>query len=176
RGWVVQELHAREREVLRAEQLAAVGQLAAGVAHEIRNPLTSIKMLVQLALEDGAAVPRGDLGVIETEVRKMEHSLQTFLDFARPAKAERRPLDLSDIAHAVLGLIRGRAEKQGVAARVGTPDPPVTLTADPGQLRQVLVNVVLNALDVMPGGGVLQLAVRSAPGLVEIDVSDTGPG
>ena len=119
---VVQELQQREREVLRAEQLAAVGQLAAGVAHEVRNPLTSIKMLVQLALEDKIGLPRDDLWVIESEVRKMEHSLQTFLDFARPPKPERRRLDLHDVIGNVLGLTRGRLEKQRVKVRVEVAD------------------------------------------------------
>jgi two-component system sensor histidine kinase HydH len=173
---VVQELQQREREVLRAEQLAAVGQLAAGVAHEVRNPLTSIKMLVQLAIEDKAGLPRDDLWVIESEVRKMEHSLQTFLDFARPPKAERRPMNLQDIITGVQGLIRGRAEKQKVSLQVQFPLEPIVLTADAGQLQQVLVNLILNAFDAMPTGGKLNLLVRNLSGWVEIDVSDTGHG
>ncbi len=173
---VVQELQQREREVLRAEQLAAVGQLAAGVAHEVRNPLTSIKMLVQLGLEEGATIPRDDLRVIEGEVRKMEQSLQTFLDFARPPKPERQHVDLHDVVNGVLGLTRGRAEKQHVAVRVYAPPGPTSLTADPGQIQQVLVNLVLNALDVMPTGGVLHLIVRPVPNRIELEVADTGPG
>jgi signal transduction histidine kinase len=173
---VVQELQQREREVLRAEQLAAVGQLAAGVAHEVRNPLTSIKMLVQLAIEDKTGLPRDDLWVIENEVRKMEHSLQMFLDFARPPKPEQRLVNLHDVIGGVLGLTRGRAEKQKVAVRVPTPSEPIHLTADAGQLQQVLVNLVLNAFDAMPGGGTLNLAVRQVGRWIEIDVSDTGHG
>lgn len=176
---VVQELQQREHEVLRAEQLAAVGQLAAGVAHEIRNPLTSIKMLIQSGLE-GSVRPdltAKDCRVIEHEVRRMERSLQTFLDFARPPRPDRRPVEVSEVVRAVAELIRGRADKQRVAVRIEAPADPVTLTADRDQLQQVLVNLTLNALDAMPTGGLLTLAVRwRADRRVEVEVSDTGAG
>ena len=174
---VVQRLQEREHEVLRAEQLAAVGQLAAGVGHEIRNPLTAIKMLVQSALEGGGpALTTEDLEVIEGEIRRMERSLQTFLEFARPPKLERQPLELTAVLAAVIGLVRGRAEKQKVATGFAAPPVPVTLTGDRGQLQQVFVNLLLNALDAMPGGGALTVGVRTAPGRVTVEVSDTGPG
>jgi signal transduction histidine kinase len=175
---VVDTLQQREREVLRAEQLAAVGQLAAGVAHEIRNPLASIKMLAQAGLEAGDdRLTADDLRVIEAEVRRMERSLQTFLDFARPPKMERRPTDLAGVVRGVADLIRGRAEKQRVAVRLDLPPGGVTVTADAEQLRQVFLNLCLNALDAMPTGGALTLHVRPRPpGRVEVEVADTGPG
>ena len=174
---VVQELHEREREVLRAEQLAAVGQLAAGVGHEIRNPLTSIKMLAQAALEDeenGLTVE--DLRIIEAEIRRMERTLQTFLDFARPPKPERRPIDLKAIVETVIGLTRGRADKLRVTTHLEIPPEGVVLTADGSQIQQVLVNLVLNALDAMPTGGALTMRVRRFADRVELEVLDTGPG
>lgn len=176
---VVERLHQREREVLRAEQLAAVGQLAAGVAHELRNPLTAVKMLIQTSREDleSRGLPGEDLQIIEHEIRRLERSLQTFLDFARPPKMEQRPVDLTGIIEQALALMTGRARKQRVELRFEPPASPITLEADPDQLRQLLVNLSMNALDAMPHGGVLSIsAVPINPSRAEIRVTDTGPG
>ena len=180
---VVEKLQQREHEVLRAEQLAAVGHLAAGVAHELRNPLTSIKMLVQTNREEAEArgVPADDLALIEQEVRRMERCLQTFLDFARPPRLERRPLDLGEVVKRTLTLIGGRARKQHVELRCTSLDVPVVVEADAEHLHQLLVNLALNALDVMPRGGTLGIDLRldsASPDKeqVEVCVSDTGPG
>lgn len=174
---VVQQLHEREREVMRAEQLAAVGQLAAGVGHEIRNPLTSIKMLAQAGIEDGQmSLTAVDLRIIESEVRRMERSLQTFLDFARPLRPERRPVNLISVIETVIGLTRGRAEKQHVTTRLEAPQSGVVLTVDASQFQQVMVNLVLNSLDAMPTGGSLNIAVWQHDPWVEVEVADTGSG
>jgi C4-dicarboxylate-specific signal transduction histidine kinase len=176
---VLEKLRQREREVLRAEQLAAVGQMAAGVAHELRNPLTTIKMLVQTNRREARArgLPADDLQLMEEEVGLMERCLQTFLDFARPPRPERRPLDPSAVVERVLALVEGRARKQRVRLEFTRPPLPVIVEADGAQLQQVLVNLALNALDAMPRGGTL--AVDLGPpvhGQVELRVQDTGPG
>ncbi|MBN9522695.1 GAF domain-containing protein [bacterium] len=169
----------RERQMVRAEQMAAIGQVAAGVAHELRNPLTSVKGLVQVNLREAVArgLPAEDLRVIEHEVRRMERTLQTFLDFARPPRPDRRRLDLTDVVERVFVLVGGRARKQGVALRFARAEGPAWADGDRDQLQQLVLNLVLNALDAMPHGGVVEADIRPPrDGHVELLVRDTGPG
>jgi signal transduction histidine kinase len=181
---VVEQLQQREREVLRAEQLAAVGQVAAGVAHELRNPLTSVKMLVQTALEGvkGNGLPAEDLTVIEHEIRRMEQCIRLFLDFARPPDSERRRTDLTEVIRRALALVEGRAHRQKVHMAATLPERPILMKIDPEQIHQVLVNLFLNALDALPRGGTVQVHVAdgeahdSKPGQVEVRIVDNGAG
>ena len=173
------ELQRRERDSLRAEQAAAVAQLATGVAHEIRNPLTSVKMLVQAAMQDDGrnTIAPGDLQMIEGEIRRMERSLQTFLDFARPPKPERRELELSDLVERTFALSGARAAKQSVTLNFRRPDASVLIYADWEQIQQLLMNLVFNGLDAMPHGGELVVEMKNLTETeVRLQVLDTGPG
>jgi signal transduction histidine kinase len=191
---VVDELQQREREVLRAEQLAAVGQVAAGVAHELRNPLTSVKMLVQTGLEGNPAsgLPPDDLALIENEIRRMEQRIQMFLDFARPPQAERRRSDLLEVLRRALVLVEGRLRRQKVKLVADLSGEPIELSIDPEQIQQVVLNLLLNALDALPHGGTIIVEIdrvidgddakrngRRPPATarcVEVRVRDTGSG
>jgi signal transduction histidine kinase len=181
-GDVVARLQESRREVLRAEQLAAVGQMAAGIAHEVRNPLMAIKILIQAAGERSpvAVLDGRDLTVLEEEITRLERSIQTFLDFARPPQLEKRTFAISDLVTQIVALVSGRAKRQGVQIETDLPpEGSIVIHADMGQVRQVLLNLLLNALDATPEGGMIEIRVRidTDPSLqLAIAVADTGPG
>ena len=172
---VVERLQQRELEVLRGEQLAAVGQLAAGMAHELRNPLMPMKMLVQAAIErdDGTGLHGQQLRVVEEEIVRLEKSIQDFLDFARPPKLEKMRLDARRAIEQTIELVSGRAERQRIQIQTDIPGEPLMVEADAVQLRQVLLNLLLNAFDALPEGGrVFVRLARSRPP-AEFDLSPT---
>jgi signal transduction histidine kinase len=178
-GEVVQDLQRQQQDVLRAQQLAAVGQLAASVAHEVRNPLTSIKMLVEAALRLQKPRPftRENLEVVHGEVVRLEQTVQSFLAFARPPALRRSPCDLRDVVGQAAGLVRARADQQRVGVDLRLPAEAVPAQVDGGQLGTVFVNLFLNALDAMPNGGRLDVELdRAGAGEVCCRVRDTGGG
>lgn len=158
-GNVVQQLHQRETELLRTEQLARVGQLAAGLAHELRNPLMPMKVLVQAALERGDEVGlKGrSLRVINDEISRLEQSIQTFLDFARPPVPQISPVDVNEVLQQVFDLVNGRANQQTVSIWMDLPLDHVIAMVDRTQIRQLVLNLLLNALDALPDGGAIEV-------------------
>ena len=132
--------------------MAALGQLAAGLAHELRNPLTAMKILIQAAVEARAAAGLSgrDLAVLDAETARLERSIQTFLDFARPPKLEKRPGDIRQAFQQTLELVRARANRQGVQIECESGRRPLGIEADHEQLRQVFLNLLFNALDALP--------------------------
>jgi signal transduction histidine kinase/CHASE3 domain sensor protein len=189
---VVDQLLGAQREMVRADQLSAIGQLAAGLAHELRNPLMAMKVLVQSARRtDVGAKGLGerDLQVLEEEIARLENLLQTFLDFAKPARLEMSPCDVRELVGSSLQLLSRRAELKGVDMVAHLDDCACLVEADAAQIRQVLLNLLLNALDATPEGGVVEVRIRSIstsstdrttdtqqPGGIELTVTDTGSG
>jgi signal transduction histidine kinase len=180
---VLLRLRQTEKDALRAEQLAWVGQMAAGIAHEIRNPLMAIKLLVQAAAErrEGTGFRPRDLQVLEEEIVRLEQIVSGFLDFSRPPRLDPRPVDVKELAERVAAGVQARAELQGVAVRVEPATGPTVASADPNQLRQVLFNLLFNALDAQPQGGRIGVRVGihpAADGSPEllVAVEDGGPG
>lgn len=173
---VVDELQHTRRQAMSAERLAAVGELAAGIAHELRNPLTSVKLLIQTTQRELRNQPAGkQLQLAQREIGRLESTIQSLLDFARPPALHRVPHDLRKTVRRALNLVDGRAKQQKVAITEQLPDTPVTVDGDPEQLHQVFVNLLLNGIEAMPDGGSLNVAVRDA-GTCLVAISDTGTG
>lgn len=161
-GDVVARLQQSQREALRAEQLAALGQIAAGMAHELRNPLTAIKLLVQAAVLPGATgqLAGADLQVLYEQILRQEKSIQSLLDFARPPKLEPQRFDLADVVHEVLQLITPQARRLRVELESSNV-ASVELLGDSSQLRQVILNLLVNALDAQPSGGRIEVRLAA---------------
>lgn len=176
---VCRRLQDQERDLLRAEQLAAVGQLAAGVAHEVRNPLTGIKFLVEGALRPAHPTPLTgeDLGLIRQEIVRMERTVQGLLDFARTPPPECRPHDLRALAAEAVGLTRARADRKSVTVKIEQSDAPLPVSADRDQMLSLLTNLLFNAVDATPAGGCVTVQAAAAPdGAPAVTVSDSGAG
>jgi two-component system sensor histidine kinase HydH len=186
-GAVVERLRQSEREVLRAEQLAALGQMAAGMAHELRNPLTSMKILVQTALAgerrerlaelSGIGLGGRDLIVLEEEITRLERLIQSFLQFAKPPQLEKRIVDVRPLISQAVQFLTDRAALCATHIETSLPPEAVRGEVDGAQFRQVLLNLLLNALDATGSGGVVWVDLRAEPdGWLRLRVADNGKG
>ena len=169
------------RQAMSAERLAAAGELAAGIAHELRNPLTSVKLLIQTATQQlsGRSISKQDLQVAQREIARMESTIQGLLDFARPPKLRRVTHDLRRTVQRALNLVEGRAKQQQVNIVTDFPDAPAMVDGDPEQIHQVLVNLLLNGIEAMPDGGMLKMTIHQddrRPRTCCVTVSDSGSG
>lgn len=177
---VMEELQQTRRHAMLSERLAAVGELAAGVAHELRNPLTSVKLLIQTAAQrqPNTALAGRQLQVVQQEVARMESTIQGLLDFARPPDLHRVSHDLRTTVRRALNLVDGRAKQQNVAIAEKVPDTPVIVDGDPEQLHQVFVNLLLNGIESMPQGGplVVDVKLNEPERTCRVSVSDSGNG
>jgi two-component system, sporulation sensor kinase E len=175
----VSDIKALTDQLIRADRLAAMGELTAGVAHEVRNPLGVIRASVQL-LEDAKGDPSRTheaAEVIKQEIDRLDRVIKALLDFGRPSKPTLVHTDLNEVLQDIV-LFTNRFAKQSDVHIIEKLDPDLPLVhGDPDQLKQVFLNLVTNAVQAMDKiGGTITIETRGAGEYVEISVSDTGPG
>ena len=166
--------------LMAADRLAAIGELVAGVAHEVNNPLSSISAFTQLLLRDGGLTgsQRDSLEVIRSETVRASQVVKDLLAFARRADPLREPVDLNGVISRTLRLRGYQLMSSKIDLQTELADALPAVIGDPRQLQQVCLNLVTNAVQAMApqGGGMLTLSTRLEADRVTIDVTDTGPG
>ncbi|PIE71981.1 MAG: two-component sensor histidine kinase [Deltaproteobacteria bacterium] len=173
------ELQQMEAHMHRMEKLAAIGEMAAGLAHEIKNPLASLSGAVQMLSEDSACDPDADalMHIVLREADRLSNLVSDFLLFAKPSKGKARIIHLTEsVDELILLFSKGLGEDSNV--RIETRlNANATVKIDPGHLKQILWNLLLNAADAMPEGGTIKVSsCLLKDGDVSLRISDTGCG
>jgi signal transduction histidine kinase len=167
-----------EEQLRRADRLSALGELSAGMAHEIRNPLGSIRGAAEI-LKDGFRTddPKAEfVQILLRETDRLNGIVEEFLGFARPKPPELRETEVNSVIESVLALTAQPARKAGVAVEKRLDPGMGRRDLDPALLQQAFLNIVLNAIQAMPGGGTLTVESRLRNGAVEVAFTDTGTG
>ncbi|MHC4451837.1 MAG: two-component system sensor histidine kinase NtrB [Planctomycetota bacterium] len=164
----------------RAQRLAVLGQLATGLAHEIRNPLSSISGSVEMVRDGNTLSPedRRLMGIVISEVERLNSLVTTMLQVGRPSQIETEALDLRSIASEVVAVARGEATgSNGLQIDEIEPGEPIIVAVDPDRMRQVVWNLVKNAVQASPHRGKVEVRTgRDQSGMAFLEVADEGPG
>jgi two-component system NtrC family sensor kinase len=174
----MEKLKRAELQLIQSAKLAAVGELAAGVAHEINNPLTSVMGFAELLLNNPTldASTRQDLETIVREAMRARDIVRNLLSFSRQTKPQRQPTDIGQVVRQTVAMVRQQMERGGVVIEEDYAADVGLVTVDGAQLKQVFLNLIANAAQAMPHGGKLKLHVARRGDEVAISVSDTGIG
>ena len=182
-AWAYRRFVLLERRARQAERLAELGTLTGGLAHEIKNPLSTVQLNLQLLEEDlrsdhpGLTRVLNRLATVRNETARLRETLDDFLRYAGRLELDRKPTELNRLLEELVDFFTPQAQVQRVQLRLRKSEEPVTAQVDPRLIKQAVLNLMLNACQAMPGGGELMLSVaRNGSSDALIDVVDTGPG
>lgn len=164
-------------EMMRLDRLASLGKLSAGIAHEVRNPLTGISLFLD-DLHDRAGASPDDREMIKkaiAEIERVEKLISALLNYSSPTRANFRMAELSMVIHDTMLLMKRQAQKQGIEISAVTEEIK-PFYFDPEKIKQALLNIVKNGIEAMGDGGVIQITCKTSDGYAIIEVSDSGPG
>jgi len=164
-------------EMMRLDRLASLGKLSAGIAHEVRNPLTGISLLLD-DLHDRAALAADDQAMIKkalAEIERVERLISALLSYSAPVRVAFRMCDLNVVANDLVMLLRRQCERSRVSIQLDAGEVP-QFRFDPEKIKQALINIIKNALEAMPDGGEIRIATTGNDGHAIITLSDSGPG
>ncbi|NPC84696.1 two-component sensor histidine kinase, partial [Pyxidicoccus fallax] len=165
-----------QTELVSSERLATVGRLAAGVAHEVGNPLSGILGYVALARMKATTPELKDfLERIDHEVQRIDRIIRGLLDLGRPGAASLGPVEVGTVVETCVRLVRAAPELAGVTVELGL-EPGLLARADAGPLSQIVINLLLNAAQAMGGQGSVRVRTRTEAGEARLVVEDSGPG
>lgn len=163
-----------ERRLHQAERLSAMGRLAAGVAHEIRNPLNAISMACQRLQKDNLLQLTG---IIRDEIRRLNHIIEEFIAFSRMRKLELKNNDIIDLLRQIILLAEGEADSRGITIETDWSESPLMILIDFDKIKQAIFNIVKNAMESISGRGSITLSVeQEGKKWAKITISDTGGG
>lgn len=167
-----------EKEVARSRHLNAIGSLAAGVAHEIRNPLSSIKGFAVYFKQrlSGNADDEQTADIMIAETERLNRVISQLIEFARPLTLKKEKTALTNLVRQTVKLVEAEAQENNVQIDVLVPENLPDVEIDPDKIKQVLLNIFLNALAAMQGGGRLSIALEQRQNAVEAVITDTGTG
>lgn len=173
----IDTIKSAQEHLVRTEKLYAIGEFSAGVAHEIKNPLTSIKMLMQTVKQKKKPLTSKDIDVIEEEINRIDNIIKEFLAFARPVKAEKTDVNINDVLEEVTTITKPKMEQSAIhLMQTLSPTLPV-IKGSHDALKQVFLNIVLNATQSMDGsGGKLNIETSAGYETISVIISDTGIG
>jgi signal transduction histidine kinase len=172
------ELRAAQKRLIESERLAALGRMAASIAHEVNNPLGIIKNYLTIIAKSSEATPdlQKNVVIVHEEVDRIARIVKQLLDFYRPALERQVELNVIEILSSTLDLISSKLESTGIEIIRQFEDTELRVSGSTNKLKQVYLNLILNARDVMPNGGKLTVIARRSAGYAEVDFSDTGTG